>query len=276
MIDIALSLDPARARHGANSGQPLTRHDGPLKVTGRATYAADQRPAGLLHAALAVATISRGRVVSLDVAAAKAQPGVLDVMTPQNKPQIFVNPDIHDQPFNFCFQALQDDEVRYAGQPIAVVIATTLEAATEGAARLAPTYETEPPRAHLDAAESYTPPYVGIGHPAIAEKGDVEAGLKAASQTIDVTYETPAQYHNAMEPHVIVAAFEGGKLVVDTPTQGLAMTRARLAQIFGLPPADVLVRSPFLGGGFGGKGLLSGPIVLGAMAAKLAGRPSSW
>ena len=220
------------------------------------------------------ATISRGRVVSLDVAAAKAQPGVLDVMTPQNKPQIFVNPDIHDQPFNFCFQALQDDKVRYAGQPIAVVIADDPGGGDRRRARASRrVYETEPPRAHLDAAESYTPPYVGIGHPAIAEKGDVEAGLKAAAQTIDVTYETPAQYHNAMEPHVIVAAFEGGKLVVDTPTQGLAMTRARLAQIFGLPPADVLVRSPFLGGGFGGKGLLSGPIVLGAMAAKLAGRP---
>jgi xanthine dehydrogenase YagR molybdenum-binding subunit len=273
MIDIALSLDPARARHGANSGQPLARHDGPLKVTGRASYAADQRPAGPLFAALAVATISRGRVVSLDVAAAKAQPGVVDVMTPQNKPPLFVDPDIHDQPFNFCFQALQDDKVRYAGQPIAVVIAQTLEAATEGAARLAPVYETEPPRAHLDAAESFTPPYVGIGNPAIAEKGDVEAGLKAAALAIDVTYETPAQYHNAMEPHVVVAAFEGDKLVVDTPTQGLAMTRARLAQIFGLPPDDVLVRSPFLGGGFGGKGLLSGPIVLGVMAAKLTGRP---
>ena len=273
MIDIALSNDPARARHGANSGQPLTRHDGPLKVTGRATYAADQRPEGLLHAALATATISRGRVVFLDVAAAKAQPGVVAVMTPADKPAIFVNPDVHDQPFNFCFQALQDDKVRYAGQPIAVVIAETLEAATEGAALLAPVYESLPPRAHLDAAESYTPPYVGIGHPAIAEKGDVEAGLKGAARAIDVTYETPAQYHNAMEPHVVVAAFEGGKLVVDTPTQGLAMTRARLAQIFALPPADVLVRSPFLGGGFGAKGLLSGPIVLGVMAAKMAGRP---
>ena len=273
MIDIALSRDPAHARHGSNAGQPQTRLDGPLKVTGRATYAADQRPKGLLYAALAVSTVARGRVLSLDVAAAKAEPGVVEVMTPANKPQIFVDPDKHDQPFNFCFEALQNDTVRYAGQPIAVVIAETLEAATEGAARLAPVYETLPARAHLDAADSYTPPYVGIGHPAIAEKGDVEAGLKAAALAIDATYETPAQYHNAMEPHAIVAAFEDGRLVVDTPTQGLAMTRARLAQIFALPPAKVLVRCAFLGGGFGGKGLLNGPIVLGVMAAKLTGRP---
>ena len=273
MIDVALSHDPARARHGSNAGQPATRLDGPLKVTGRAAYAADQRPEGLLHAALAVSTIARGRVVSLDVAAAKAHPGVVEVMTPANKPPIFVDPDLHDQPFNFCFQALQNDRVVYAGQPIAVVIAQTLEAASEGAARLTAVYETEPARTHLDAADSYTPPYVGVGHPAIVEKGDVEAGLKSAALTIDVTYETPWQFHNAMEPHAIVAAFDGGRLVVDTPTQGMAMTRARLAQIFGLPPAEVLVRSPFIGGGFGGKGLLTGPIVLGVMAAKLTGRP---
>ena len=104
-------------------------------------------------------------------------------------------------------------------------------------------------------------------------KGDVEAGLAGAALTVDATYETPAQYHNAMEPHVVVAAFDGDKLFVDTPTQGLVFGRMRIAQIFGLSPEDVTVRSPFLGGGFGGKGLLSGPIVLGIMAARHAGRP---
>ena len=87
MTDFALSLDAAHARHGSNSGQPLTRLDGPLKVTGRAPYAADRRPDGLLYAVMAVATISRGRVKSLDVAAAKAHPGVVEVMTAENRPQ---------------------------------------------------------------------------------------------------------------------------------------------------------------------------------------------
>ncbi len=273
MTEIALSQDPSRSRHGSNAGQPLTRVDGPLKVTGRAAYAADHHPDGMLYAVMATARIARGRVTALDVKAAKAHPGVVDVMTPQHRPKIFIDPDKHDQPFNFCFQALQNDRVLYAGQPIAVVIAETLEAATEGAALLAPRYEAETPRVDLDANDAFTPPFVGVGHPASAEKGDIAAGLRDAAQTIDVTYETPPQFHNAMEPHAIVAAFDGDRLTVDTPTQALAFSRQRLAEIFGLPPQNVLVRCDFLGGGFGGKGLMSGPIALGAMAAKHVGRP---
>ena len=128
----------------------------------------------------------------MDVAAVKAHPGVVEVMTVENRPKIFVDPDKHDQPFNFCFEALQNDRVRYTNQPIAVVIAETLEAATEGAALLAPTYETEPVRSGLDDNRSYTPPMVGPGHPPLAEKGDVEAGLAKAALTLDLTYETAA------------------------------------------------------------------------------------
>ena len=273
MTEIALTREPAHARHGSNAGQPLSRLDGPLKVTGRATYAADNHPEGLLYAVMTTATIARGRVASLNLAAAKAHPGVVDVMTPQNRPQIFVNPDLHDQPFNFKFEALQNDSVRYAGQPVAVVIAQTLEAATEAARLLAPTYEAEPARVDMSKQASYAPPFVGPGHPAKAERGDVEAGLAEAALTLDATYETPFQFHNAMEPHAIVAAFEGDRLVIDTPTQALAFGKMRFAQIFGLSPDKVLVRCPFLGGGFGGKGLLSGPLVLGVLAAKLTGRP---
>ena len=273
MPELALSNDPAHARHGSNAGQPITRLDGPLKVTGRATYAADQRPQGLLHAVMAVSSVARGRVVSLDVAAAKAHPGVVEVMTAENRPPIFIDPDKHDQPFNFCMEVLQNDKVRYVNQPIAVVIAETLEAATEGAALLNPQYESEPVRSGLDDNEAYVPPYVGVGHPAAVHKGDAEGALSSAAASIDATYETPAQYHNPMETHAIVAAFEGDRLVVDTPTQGLAFGRARFAQVFGMDPEKVLIRSPFLGGGFGSKGLVSGPLVLGILAAKLTGRP---
>jgi len=104
-------------------------------------------------------------------------------------------------------------------------------------------------------------------------RGDVEAGLAAASRRIDATYETAAQYHNAMEPHAIVAAWNGDSLFIDTPSQGLAMGRERVAGLFGIPPENIHIRSPFLGGGFGSKGLMSGPQVLGIMAARLVGRP---
>jgi xanthine dehydrogenase YagR molybdenum-binding subunit len=277
MPDIALptapTTAPAHLRHGSSIGQPLTRRDGILKVTGGARYAADNHPAGMLYAALAVSSIARGRVATLDVAAAKAHPGVVAVMTPANKPPLAEDPDAKTNPFMFRLDLLQNDRVRYPNQPIAVVIAETLEAATEGAALLAPSYETEPARVGLDAAESFVPPAVGVGNPAAHEIGDVDAGLAASALRIEATYETPAQYHNPIEPHAIVAVWDGDRLTVDTPSQGMAMAQARIAGLFAIPVENILIRSPFLGGGFGCKGMLSGPQVLGIMAARLVGRP---
>src|SRR5471030_588915 len=141
-----ISLAPAspHARHGSNIGQPLTRRDGVLKVTGAARYAADNHPSGMLHAVLAVSSIARGRVTFLDIAAAKRHPGVVEVMTPANKPPLAEDPDAKTNPFMFRLDVLQNDTVRYANQSIAVVIAETLEAATEGAALLAPKYDALP------------------------------------------------------------------------------------------------------------------------------------
>jgi xanthine dehydrogenase YagR molybdenum-binding subunit len=260
-------------RHGASVGQPLTRRDGFLKVTGKARYAADNRPPGMLHAVLTVSSIARGRVTLLDVAAAKAHSGVVEVMTPANRPPLAQDPDEKTNPLMFRLDLLQNDKVRYAGQPIAVVIAETLEAATEGAALLSPRYEVEPARIGLNGDDSFVPPMVGPGFPPEARHGDVEVGLAAAEHQLEVTYETPAQYHNAMEPHAIVAAWDGDRLSVDTPSQGLAWARARIAGLFGIPPENILIRSAFLGGGFGSKGLMSGPQVLGILAARLIGRP---
>jgi xanthine dehydrogenase YagR molybdenum-binding subunit len=153
-----------------------------------------------------------------------------------------------------------------------VVVAETLEAATEGAALLAPRYEAEPVETSLDAAGAFVPEVVGVGDPAEMRHGDVEAGLAAAARRIEATYETPTQFHNAMEPHGVVAAWDGDRLSLDMPTQGLALAQMRLAALFGLRPEDIHIRSPFLGGGFGSK-LLTGPQVLGVLAARLVGRP---
>src|SRR5207245_1698855 len=165
MPEISLTRAPAHARHGSNIGQPLTRRDGVLKVKGEARYAADNHPPGMLHAVLAVSTIARGRVTFLNVQAAKNHPGVVEVMTSANRPRLAEDPDAKPNPFLFRLDLLQNDGVRYANQPIAVVIAETLEAATEGAALLSPRYETQPARAGLDAGESFVPPAVGIGNP---------------------------------------------------------------------------------------------------------------
>jgi xanthine dehydrogenase YagR molybdenum-binding subunit len=273
MVELTLTQNPAHLRMGSSIGQPLTRREGVLKTTGAATFAADNHKPGMLYAALAVSGIARGRVTALNLAAARAHPGVVEIMTPQNAPKLAMDPDAKKHPFMFRLDLLQNDRVRYPNQPIAVVIADSLEAATEGAALLAPTYETEPARVGLDSADSFVPKAIGAGEPPEETHGDVEAGLEAAANRIEATYETPAQYHNAMEPHAVVAEWTGDALRVEMPSQAMAMTKDRLAGLFGVPAEGIHVESPFLGGGFGSKALPAGPIVLGVMAARMMNRP---
>ena len=273
MPEITLTQAPAHIRMGSSIGQPLTRREGVLKTTGAARFAADNHPPGMVYAALATSRIARGRVTALDVAAAKAHPGVIEVMTPTNAPKLALDPDAKSNPFMFRLDLLQNDRVRYANQPIAVVVADTIEAATEGAALLQPRYDAEPALTELDSAASFKPQAVGAGSPAEETHGDIEAGMAKASVRMEAVYDTPAQYHNAMEPHAIVAAWDGDTLSVDTPSQGMAMAQVRIAGLFGVAPEGIQIRSPFLGGGFGSKGLISGPQILGIMAARLVGRP---
>ncbi|TPK71412.1 xanthine dehydrogenase family protein molybdopterin-binding subunit [Mesorhizobium sp. B2-4-15] len=260
-------------RMGSSSGQPLTRRDGFLKVTGAATYAADNHPENLLHAVVAVSTIARGRVASLDVDAAKAHPGVVEVITPANRIPLALDPDVKVGLFGFRIEALQDDRVRYANQPIALVVAETLEAATEGVRLLAPRYDVEQTRISFGDGEAFEPVAVAFGSPPVAAVGDLGAGLAAASHRVEASYVTPAQYHNAMEPHAMVASWDGDRLTLDTPNQAIVLSRAAFAAYFGIPAENVLLRSPFLGGGFGSKAIMNGPYILCILAARMLGRP---
>ena len=260
-------------RLGSNSGQPMTRRDGAAKVTGAATFAADNRPEGMLHAVFASASIARGRVTFLNLVAARAHPGVVEIMTPANRPPLQLDPDGKGYPFAWRTEALQDDTVRYAGQPIALVIAHTLEAATEGARLLAPRYDAQPARIGFDRGDRYDPPAVGIGGAPSFDKGDIDAGMRAAAQVTETRIETPMQYHNAMEPHAIVAAWDGDRLTLDTPNQAIVMMRNVFAQYFGIPEENVTLRSPYLGGGFGSKAIVVGPQLLAVLAARMVGRP---
>ena len=270
--ETAPRFSPQR-RHGSNAGQPLTRRDGVLKVTGRAVYAADNHPEGLLYAVTAASSIARGRVTRLDVATAKAHPGVVEVLTPANRPPLAHDPNEKMPPFGFRVEVLQDDGVRYANQPIALVIAETLEAATEGAALLKPQYAVESPRTGLSNGLAFAPGAVGVGSPPRTAFGDLGAGLAAAERVTETETATPAQYHNAMEPHAIVAAWEGDRVVIDMPNQAMALSCAAYAAYFGIPAENVLIRSPFLGGGFGSKAILNGPQILAVLAARMLGRP---
>ncbi|WP_105405270.1 xanthine dehydrogenase family protein molybdopterin-binding subunit [Neorhizobium sp. T7_12] len=263
----------AHVRHGSNAGQPLTRRDGMLKVAGTARYAGDNHPEGMLYAVMVESNIARGRVTSFDLTAAKAHPGVVEVMTPKNRPSLAADPDLRPNPFMMRLDVLQNDRVRYARQPIAVVIAETLEAATEGAALLAPRYDVEQPRLNLDSTESFVPKVIRVMSPPEDGIGDIEAGFAAGVTHIDATYETPDHYHNPMEPHAVVASWDGDRLSIDMSTQNPTFTHAQVAYMFGLPTENIQIRSPWVGGGFGGKGMLASPTVLGILAARLVDRP---
>ena len=183
---ISLSQAPAHLRHGSNIGQPLTRRDGVLKVTGEARYAADNHPPGMLHAVLAVSQ-HRARPRDLPRRGGGQEPSRRRRCHDARQPAAARRrPGRQDQSLHVPARcSCRTIEVRYANQPIAVVIAETLEAATEGAALLSPRYEALPARIGLDAGESFVPPAVGVGNPVRSAtrrcRGGPRRGRRSAS-----------------------------------------------------------------------------------------------
>ncbi len=250
-------------------GAPHSRLDGPAKVTGRATYAADFSPAKLVHAVMVTSEIANGRILRIDDAQAREQEGVLAVMTHANAPRV----NAEGRGFAFALMLLQDDRIRYDRQPIAVVVAESFEQATYAASLLATTYETQPPVARIeDSRDRYTPEEI-FGDPADVTRGDPDAAFAASAVQIKQVYTTPVEHHNPMEPSATVARWEGDRLIVHDSTQGITNARKRLATVFGIPVENVRVLSPYLGGGFGCKGAVWSHVALAAMAAREVGRP---
>jgi len=253
-------------------GRPVSRVDGVAKVTGEARYAADADVAGVTHAVLVMSTVARGRVTAIDTARASAAPGVLGVFTHQNLARLTLPSPA--AAFLKRFLPVQDDRIRHAGQPVAIVVAGTLEQAQQASGLVGVTYQAEPPRVVLadDLGEAYVPPETNDGHNDYV-RGDVAAGLAAAHTVAETTYTTPMQHHNALEPSVTVAAWDGDRLTVHESTQGISNTQNALMQAFGLPRENVRVISPYLGGGFGAKGPVWPHTLLAAAVARQVGRP---
>jgi xanthine dehydrogenase YagR molybdenum-binding subunit len=167
---------------------------------------------------------------------------------------------------------VQDGQIRHAGQPVAVVVAQTLEQAQHAATLVAVTYRAEAPQVVLDLDEAYVPEPGPFGPPTYA-RGDVTAGLASAQVRVEATYTTPLQEHNAMEPTAAVATWDGGKLTVYLSTQSITDVQNSLMEAFGLRRENVRVVCPYLGGAFGGKGLTWPQPILAAAVARQIGRP---
>src|SRR5437773_9223838 len=258
-------------------GQPVDRADGRLKVTGAARYTAEHPVANVAHAVLVTSAIAKGRILAMDTGPALRVSGVLAVMTDENTPRLAKAgaTSAPGRPPSRALNVLQDDVVRYANQPIAVVVADTLEAAREGASRLAVRYAVETPDVGLDSSRAYAPAQAARpDQPVDSRRGDPAGAWSRADVRVERVYTTPFETHNAMEPHATIAVWEGpAKLALYDATQGVFGCRNRVAEILGLRADDVRVISPYLGGGFGSKGPTWSHTVLAALAAQQVNRP---
>ena len=256
-------------------GQPISRVDGRLKVTGGARYTADIRLEGIVHAAIVYGTIANGRTVSIDTAAAENAPGVLAVLTHKNMPRMKVLPWSHLRPQGQTYLPLQDDQIHYAGQPVALVVAATLDLATFAGTLIKVEYEARPPvvfdprTAKEDAVE---PPQ--RMWPLSSSIGDANKAIAGAAVRIEQTYTMPDRHHNPMEPHASLAVWDdNGTLTLYDSTQMVVGTRKLVSLVLGVAEEKINVVCEFLGGGFGGKSWSWPHTLLAALAAKVVNRP---
>jgi xanthine dehydrogenase YagR molybdenum-binding subunit len=251
-------------------GVATPRIDGPLKTTGTAPYAHehhDVKPTPAVGVVIG-AGIAKGRVASMELRAARAAPGVLAVVTAQNAGKL-------GKGSKNTAKLLGGPEVDHYHQALAVVVAETFEQARAAAALVDIRYEAAKGRFDLAAEKPHAPLAKddGMGGKAKTQVGNFEAGFAKAPVQLDATYTTPDQGHAMMEPHASIAWWEGRKLTVWTSNQMIDWAVGDLAKTLGIPKQDVRVKSPYVGGGFGGKLFLRADVVLAALAARAVKRP---
>ena len=250
-----------------NIGDPIVRVDGRLKVTGAALYSAEIPMLKTAYAVLVTSAIASGRITELDDDKARSTPGVIAVFSYKNAPHLN-RPKM--MPAGQSMPILQTADIYYGGQVIAVVLAESLEIATHAASLVSVSYSTKVPAIDMNAhlASAFVPPKSQTGEDSASKRGEVAVGLAHADVKLDLLYTTPVEHHNPMEPHATTAVWEGDQLTVYDATQAVTNAAHSLAQILGIPVANVRVISRFLGGGFGCKGMSWPHVAIAAMAAR--------
>ncbi len=256
--------------------QPAHRYEGIGKVTGRAKYVAEfTEPFSrrdLVYAYMVQSTIPSGTLASIDQRAAERAPGVVAVLTPFNAPKLPVGKP--QPPAKRSLTVFQDTDVSYNGQPIALVLAGSLNQAIEAARLLDIKYNATPAKLDFTGRlHEARPPKTVSRDPNSKNRGDVAQALAGAQVKLDRTYTTPIQNHNPLEPHATVAWWQGEKLNVYDTTQYITGDRMTLARILNVAVDDVHVMCPIVGGGFGSKGSTWSHVILTAMAAKVVQKP---
>ena len=249
-------------------GRPLDRVDGPLKVSGQARYAAEHPATDLLHGSVICSPIARGRIVEIDASAALALPGVIAVLSHQNRPPMAADDESYeddDAADGSPFRPLFNARVYYSAQPVALVVADTLELARHAASCVKIGYEQEPHCTDLQQVLDST-------HEAPAElpepRGDADGAYASAPIRLELEYELPNEYHNPMEPHASTVIYQDdGSLLVHDKTQGPQNSQQYLCNVLKLDSARVRILSSFVGGAFGSGLRPQYQLPLAAMAA---------
>jgi xanthine dehydrogenase YagR molybdenum-binding subunit len=255
-------------------GQPLTRIDGRLKVTGGAKYAAEFARPKLAYGALIQSAIANGRAANIDVSTAKSAPGVIAILTRENAPQFKPYPD------NLTKNGapgenrvpLQDGEIHYAGQHLGVIVAESPEQAAYAASLIRVSYQSRPPVVELP---DETTPEKFIGREELqTRRGDVDKALIGDIIKLEAVYSTPVENHNPIETYSTTAEWEArDRLLIHECTRGIKQLQRVVANAFSLPRENVRIVCPFIGGAFGSKGFQWSYTLLAAAAAKLVQRP---
>lgn len=251
-------------------GSPAIRVDGPAKVTGRALYASDEPVANPAHAFLVTSAIARGRIAGMELQAALAVPGVLDILTHANVGDQAKTP--KQASGGPTTTTLETDRVWHDGQIIGVIVAEHFEAAREAAFKVRVRYQEEAPAATFgspDAEEAAR----DDGEHEDYTIGDVDAALAGAAATVEAEYATPTQHHNAIELFTTTCAWTGRQLTIWEPSQFVFGLRGTVAAQLGIDPGDIRVISKFVGGAFGSKGGATARTAWIALAARRLGRP---
>jgi len=258
-------------------GQPVSRIDGRKKVSGGATYAAEFDAPGQAYGAIVRSTVANGRIASIDGTAAERAPGVLAVLTHENAPRLAYR-EHHGPPdpsVGERLHVLQDDRVNHQGQPIALVVAETLEQAAYAATLVRAAYATETAATDIARVEPVSPTQQnqGTAPPPEARRGDPDGALAGAEVKVDQTYVIPRENHNPIELHATIAAWEGDRLTLWDTTQWVDGVAAEIAAVFGMPAENIQVISPFVGGAFGSGLRAWSHVTLATLGARVTKRP---
>ncbi|HMF27684.1 MAG TPA: molybdopterin cofactor-binding domain-containing protein, partial [Candidatus Cybelea sp.] len=260
----------------ATIGADVQRFGAVGKVTGSTRFGADRAGLGLAHAMLVTATIGKGRISRLDTSKAERTPGVLLVLTHESMDRLEAPEFYLAEGTGFqSIAVMQDDRIWYRGQPIALVVAESLEAASEAAALVYAEYEEEPFSVTLDAPGVETIRQ-SAAMPTFADRvdGNVDDAMADGSLVIvEGEFSGPPNHHNPIELLASVAEWEDGTLIVYESTQGAEGIRFGLSHQLGIDPANVRVISPYVGGAFGQKIALGSHTTFAAVAARRLNRP---